>query len=223
MIKSVIFDWNGTLLADTNQSVETFNIICKQFGKTPITKSRFKNSVDIPVRNFYLENGFSAEELEKNGNEYQSIFHENYERLAKTARLRRGARHTLDWLLTAGVDMVLISNHTQSGVEEQVTRLGIDRFFSHIYANEKGNQVLIGRNKFHKMTSYLDRHTFKKNEVINVGDAPEEVHMAKEAGIISVAITDGFYATHRLRKEKPNYIITNFLKLIDIVKELNKT
>ena len=221
MIRSVIFDWNGTLLADTMPAVTAFNKICKKYGKAPITLQRYRHVMDIPVRQVYLQNGFTEEELKNFGSDFQATFLEHYEPLADKARLRRGARHTLNWLVNHGFDVVLISNHVQELIEKQLARLNIDHFFSHVYGNHEATKILTSRTKGDKMIEYIKRKKLSKDEVINVGDAPEEIHMARAAGVMSVAITDGFYAAKRLRAEKPDYMITNMMQLVNIVQRIN--
>ena len=98
MIKSVIFDWNDTLLADTKQAVQAFNEICKEFGKSSISVNKYRDTMDIPVRELYLQNGFSDEEIDKHGQKIQAVFIKHYSPLEDKARLRKGVRHTLNWL-----------------------------------------------------------------------------------------------------------------------------
>jgi len=222
MIKSVIFDWNGTLLADTQPVVIACNKICEKYAKQPLTVSRYREIMDVPVTSFYLAHGFTQDELNKCGHDFQATFLKYYEPLADKARLRKGVRHTLNWLLNRGIDIVLVSNHVQKLIEKQLVRLGIDHFFSHVYGNNKETIILTSRTKAGKMISYIERKQYRKDEVINVGDAPEEIHMAHEAGVMSVAITEGYYTTKRLQAEKPDYIITNMMQLINIILRINR-
>lgn len=220
MIRSVIFDWNGTLLADTRPAVFAFNKICEKYNKPQITLRKYREFMEIPVRNLYLQHGFTEEQMSRFGKDFQAMFIEQYEPLADKARLRKGARHTLNRLLNKGIDIVLISNHVQGLIEKQLTRLGIDQFFSHVYGNEQATKILTGRTKGDKMMTYIKRKGYSKAEVINVGDAPEEIHMARAAGVMSVAITDGFYTRKRLEAEKPDYLITNMMQLINIIERI---
>jgi phosphoglycolate phosphatase-like HAD superfamily hydrolase len=222
MIKCVVFDWNGTLLADTKQAVDAFNKICKDFNKRPISIKKYRDTMDIPVIELYLKNGFTEKEIRTNGKKIQALFLKYYSPKEDKARLRKGVRHTLNWLLNKGIDIVLISNHNQDRVERQLSRLKIDTFFSHVFCNTNNIKVLNRRFKGDKMIEYVKRQGYKKNEVINVGDAPEEVHMARDAEVMSVAISEGFYSTKRIKLEKPDYIITHMEQLINIVNRTNK-
>jgi phosphoglycolate phosphatase len=59
----------------------------------------------------------------------------------------------------------------------------------------------------------------KKDEVIIIGDSPEEIEVGKAAGIKTVAITGGYYSTARLKASKPDFLISNLKELIGIVKK----
>ena len=45
--------------------------------------------------------------------------------------------------------------------------------------------------------------------------------MGKHVGIKTVAITNGFFATTRLEKSSPDFLINNLTELINIIKNLS--
>ena len=52
-----------------------------------------------------------------------------------------------------------------------------------------------------------------------VGDSVEEIEIAREQGLISVAITGGCASEDRLRGEKPDYLIHSLHELKPILQE----
>ena len=52
-----------------------------------------------------------------------------------------------------------------------------------------------------------------------IGDSVEEIHIAREQGLISVAITGGCVSEKRLRAEKPDYVIHALTELKPIMQE----
>ena len=48
MIKLVIFDWNGVLIADTRACLEADNYILKEFGGKPVSLKVYKDTIIIP-------------------------------------------------------------------------------------------------------------------------------------------------------------------------------
>jgi len=57
----------------------------------------------------------------------------------------------------------------------------------------------------------------KKDDIIIVGDSLEEIEIGKNLGIKTVAITNGYVSTARLKAAKPDFLINTLTELIDIV------
>ncbi len=64
MIKLVVFDWNGVLIADAEACKDAQNHILKRYGRKPITLARWREINVIPAKNFFLKMGFTDEEVE---------------------------------------------------------------------------------------------------------------------------------------------------------------
>ncbi|PIS05447.1 MAG: hypothetical protein COT81_00935 [Candidatus Buchananbacteria bacterium CG10_big_fil_rev_8_21_14_0_10_42_9] len=46
-----------------------------------------------------------------------------------------------------------------------------------------------------------------KNEIILIGDAPEDIQIGQSLGIKTVGITGGYYSSARVKAAKPDYLI----------------
>ncbi|MBU6389618.1 HAD hydrolase-like protein [Patescibacteria group bacterium] len=60
-------------------------------------------------------------------------------------------------------------------------------------------------------------------EVLIVGDSMEEIEIAHSTGSVSVAITNGYYSTRRLKAVNPDYLIDNLIQLEDIIDTINRS
>lgn len=65
MIKLVIFDWNGVLIADTLDSLDADNHVLKAFGGNPVSLKVFRDTITIPSIDFYVQHGASREYLQE--------------------------------------------------------------------------------------------------------------------------------------------------------------
>jgi len=219
MVKLVVFDWNGVLIADAQADADAVSHVLESFGRKPITLKRFRDIFEIPARNTYLRAGFSEDELDRDGKKMSDMFHEYYEPRIAHVRTRNGARQLLEWLSERNVKCVILSNHTTEGIEAQLNRLSIRSFFSTILANDKYT-AMKGQNKLEKLAQFLKKSSYNKKDVLIIGDSPEETSVGKKLGIHSVAITGGYVSTRRLREAKPDYLIHKLTDMIDIVKKL---
>lgn len=224
MIKLISFDWNGTLLADVKITVIANNIAFKHYGLKPISEKLYKDTFHIPVYKYWLAVGIKKSIVEKMKKTEEDIFRENYERMAASARTRSGCRELLKWLHKNKVESIIYSNHTISGIEEQLERLKIGNYFSKILARSHtdGATHVHERNKEQKLLDYIKFKKLKPHEVISVGDTEEEIDIAKDHGFYSIAISGGHNSLKRLQKCKPDFLISNLSEIKEIAKKLNK-
>lgn len=217
MIKLVAFDWNGTLLPDSAICCRIDNQIFKHLKKSPISMRRFRETFDVPISKLFLANGFTQKELAKHDDYILNYFHDTYEGLASKLRTRAGARRALSVLKKKKILVVIFSNHTLDGLDAQMKRLKIGKYFDAIIGNDSRGGSFKGRNKKEKLAAYIKRKKIKFTETMVVGDTVEEIELGKELGMKTVAITGGFHTTKILRRQKPDFLIHNLMQLTKIV------
>ncbi|MFC1648232.1 HAD family hydrolase [Nanoarchaeota archaeon] len=220
MIKLVVFDWNGTILADARLSWKADDIIFEKFGNGQISFKQFQDTFEIPVNIFYEKNGLSQEKAEANLEEIRETFHNTYEELAKHARTRHGARKLLKWLQKNNIPAVLLSNHTVTGIDHQIKRLKIDNYFAAVLANSTRGDAFHSATKTEKLRKYMETHSYKPEEVMIVGDTVEEYEIGSEMGLKTTLITDGYHSLERLKKCNCDYLINKLPELTKILGEI---
>jgi phosphoglycolate phosphatase len=120
------------------------------------------------------------------------------------------------------IPAIIFSNHILKDVDQHLKRLKIENYFHEVLAREKNDITLLRkRNKEQKLLAYIKKHGIHPNEVLCVGDTCEEIDIAKEHSMISVALTGGNVSATRLKASKPDYLIHNLVKLESIVRNLN--
>ncbi len=220
MIKLVAFDWNGTLFSDTQACFETDNHVLKVLGGRPVTLKEFRETITIPSIDFYVNHGVDRKFFLETPHKWGELFHPLYEKRVSKCRSRSGARELLSWLGERGIKSIVFSNHSVDGIDSQLKRLKLKGHVSALLANTDLNKSNRERNKLQKIKDYVQAGGYKKQEVLIVGDSPEEAEIARELNIKSVLITEGYYSTQRLRAAKPDYLVNNLTELIGIIKSL---
>ena len=61
MYKTIIWDWNGTLLNDLDLSVDSVNILLKERNLPTLTVEKYKDIFGFPVIDYYVKAGFDFE------------------------------------------------------------------------------------------------------------------------------------------------------------------
>lgn len=221
MIKLVAFDWNGTLFADTYTGYVCTQAVSKMLKLEPVSFKTFLQYFEIPVKNYYLALGVSEEELILKASQIQNTFHPHYERQAIKVRTRAYTKRVLEWLKSKKINSIIFSNHTEEPLKKQLKRLKIEQYFTVVLANSHIEAAFKGRSKKDKLENYLKENNFSIEEVLIVGDTVEEIEIGKQLGITTVAITHGNCSISRLKKAKPDFLISNLKQVIEIIKSKN--
>lgn len=216
--KLVVFDWNGTILADTIASWRASNDCLEYYGAKPISMTRFRETVDFPVLHFYKRNGCSVDRVlgdKKGSNDH---FQSCYREYSKNARTRKGTRELLEWLQAQGVDRTILSNYLTPRIVEDLKRLKLDHYFSHVCGNtDDGSKVLEHTTKKKRLAAFLADRGYNADDVVIVGDSTEEPGIAHRMGLKSISITGGYFSASRLRNSKPNGIVNRMDQIIDLL------
>jgi phosphoglycolate phosphatase len=219
MIELAVFDWNGTLFADSQACVDSGNDLIRHFGGQPISKGRYIKEFDFPVVDFLCAQGCDREALLKP--ESAEVFHHYYEPRAAKCRTRRGTRYTLNQLKDRSIDSVILSNHMTHAIVKQLERLHLTDYFDEVLGNGDYHAVSKGKNKVERIVGYMARKDHNPKNAFIVGDSPEDIEVGKELGIVTVGITDGYFYNPRLRASNPDYLVSTVAQVMGVVDELS--
>ena len=219
MIKLVVFDWNGTLLADLAAVVEATNVVLSRYDVAPISVRQYQETHEIPLKHMHKKFGIDEKRYENNMLESNRAFHDFYEPRVAKARTRSGTRQTMEKLHSLGMERIILSNHTIEGVYLQLERLKLAHHFETILAND---DIVTSHytGKEHRLKDYLELHKISPAQTVIVGDTTEEIRIGHHLGLKTVAITGGYNTPQRLKAAGPDAIINKLYDLITVVKEL---
>jgi len=221
--KLAVFDWNGTILADTKQAWIASNKCLEFYGQEPISFKRQRETFDFPIIHYYKHNGCCIDKVLETKEEANEIFQSSYDALAANARTRRGARDLLEWLAQNNVNCIILSNYITHKIEHHLKRLKIDHYFSYVSANNcDGTSILSSTNKLERLSEFMVKRGYHPDNAFIIGDSKEEPDIGRHMGITSIGITGGCVNEKRLRGAKPDHLIHNLNAAKDILrKKLN--
>jgi len=216
--KLIIFDWNGTILADTIPALKASNACLEFFGQPPISMTHFRNTFDFPVIHFYTNNGCDEDEILAQKDESNRVFQTTYEELSQNCRTRRGVRETLAYLHARDYHMIVLSNYLTDKITPQLERLGIGQYFQHVCAhNCDGTSIMQSTSKMERVQAYMDAHGFEPRHTTIIGDSLEEPEIARLLGLTGVSITGGVASKPRIKAQEPTHIIHSMREITTIL------
>ncbi|MFH0302673.1 HAD hydrolase-like protein [Bradyrhizobium sp. 31Argb] len=219
MKPALVFDWNGTLLDDADALLQTTNAILSRFGRAAIDMQTFLDQCDVPLSVLYRNLGISEREVETVDSDGSAIFHDTYEPLASKADLRDGARRILETARQQAVSTIILSNHIVEPLRTQLRRLGIDDCVDEVLAFESRATQYKSMSKGERLQLYMQTHNLNPGSTVFIGDMPVETDIARNLGLISVAITGGLVSESRLHAAQPDYLIDNHHKRLRVLQE----
>jgi len=199
-LKYVLWDWNGTLLDDTQAALDTLNVMLRERGAKPIGMTFYRDHFAFPVRPFYEQIGMvlANEDWDALAQEY----HDLYARQPK--QLNAEAFAALEMVKAAGVKQSIISALRQDLLDRTTADYGVASYMECVY----GVDNLDGASKLDRALELMTAITAaapdgQPPDVVMIGDALHDKEVADALGIRCVLCAQGSHALWRLCKAAP--------------------
>lgn len=218
--KLAIFDWNGTILSDTQASLKASNECLALYGKGPIDLATFQRTFHFPIIHFYVENGCRVDDILKSSDLANTTYQKAYGAYSKHCRSRHGARDLLKWLHKNDVTCMILSNYLTRMIEPVLERLRLTPYIHHISANEcDGSTILHKTSKLERLSEFMTKRGYAPKNAFIIGDSMEEPEIAHQLSLLSFSITGGCVSEARLKKAGADHIVHQLSALKPILTE----
>lgn len=193
-IRTVIWDWNGTLLDDTDLCIETINWLLFKRNLPSLDTTKYKEVFSFPVKDYYAEIGFnfSEEPFEIPARE----FIDKYNRDVEHCNLHRGVVEILEHFHQIGKQQIVLSAMEQSVLEQTLEQNKIIHFFDEV----SGLDNHYAHSKIENGKTLIRKMELNPEEICLVGDTIHDFEVAQELGCQCVLIANGHQSEKRLRE-----------------------
>ena len=194
----IFWDWNGTLLDDTDMAIETLNIMISRRGGKRISKEFYRDNFAFPVRPFYERIGvvLKNEDWDALAREY----HDTYSAMPK--HLAADALDALEAVRKAGAGQSIISALRQDLLERDTSAAGVASFMDWIF----GVDNLDGTSKT-KRAEELARLVAEERGGLEgcvlIGDSLHDAETAAAMGVRCILYAGGSHSAKRLAAAGP--------------------
>ncbi len=181
-IQAIIFDWDGTLADSAEASYRTYVRTFVEFG-IPFDRAEYERTYSPNWYHTFRCVGLPQERW--HDADARWLAHYAEERVGLCA----GAREVLESVASRGIVQAIVTSGSRDRVSRELTEHGIAQRFRHLIGGDDA-----ANRKPHPEALHicLDRLGVSAEHSVYVGDSPEDVMMAKAAGVYSVAIPGGF-------------------------------
>lgn len=190
----VIWDWNGTLLDDTQAAVEALNVMLVRRGLAPIDICLYRDVFAFPVRPFYERIGFRLEDEDWDALAVE--YHDCY--AVQPKALNETARDVLEQARRMGARQSVVSALRQDLLESAITRHGIEGYMDNVFGvdNLNGSSKL---SRARELVAKLVSEGAALSDLVMIGDAIHDKEVADSLGVRCVLCAQGSHAAWRLR------------------------
>jgi HAD superfamily hydrolase (TIGR01549 family) len=181
-LRAVLFDWDGTLADSAESSFRCYARVFPEFG-IPFAREDFERTYSPDWYHTYREVGLPEEHWDA----ANARWLEHY--ACEPARIVTGAPEAVARLGAAGLKLGLVTSGSRTRVEREIEALGFGGSFAAVLCAGDYQQ-----RKPHPeaLLLALGRMGVSAAESAYVGDSPEDVHMARAAGVFAVGIPGAF-------------------------------
>jgi phosphoglycolate phosphatase len=191
--RHIIWDWNGTLLDDTQAGVNAVNGMLAARGLPLIDVPYYRDVFGFPVKDFYRTIGFRLED--ENWDAMARDFHDRFLADA-TIRLHGHAVAALECFREAGVGQSILSASEQGILDSMLAGFGIARYFDAVC----GVDNLYGHSKRELGRALLARLALDPSAVLLIGDSLHDHEVADDLGVDCLLIARGHQSPARLAR-----------------------
>lgn len=205
--KAVLFDWDGTLADTAEASYRSYVRLFEELG-IPFDREVYARTYSP---NWYLTFralGLSEERWSFADDRWLAHF------ANETVELIAGARELLQSLTTRGLSTGIVT----SGSRDRVTReLHAHGVAAHLHECVFGGDVTEKKPHPEALELCLERLRVRPHQAVYVGDSPEDVAMARAAGVFSIAVPGGYPNREALLAANPDRVADSLLRVAELV------
>lgn len=198
-MRHVVWDWNGTLLADQQVVLHALNHLLGEFGLPSTTLETYQRLYTRPVRVFY-ERLFGRPISDADWQRIDDVFHDAYGQALADAALADDAHAALDLVEGAGRTQSLLSMARHDQLEPLVRQFDIH----HRFVLVDGLRGPGGGRKAHELEAHLTALAHvagdDPSDYLVIGDATDDAVAAAHVGAPCVLYDGGSHPRDELQR-----------------------
>lgn len=204
-IKTLLFDWDGTLVDSAQLGLVAFEKTFDQLG-VPFVHSVYEET--------YSPNWYSTYEALGLKKELWEVADELWIRHygEECAPLIEGVGETLLSLRSKGYELAVVTSGSRSRVSREVEQCVLRDAFAAIICNED-----IVNKKPHPEGLLLAIGSLDvgPSQCAYVGDAPEDIEMGRRAKVMTIGVRSAYPSSARVQSAKPDLYLERMVELVD--------
>ncbi len=192
--KTVIWDWNGTLINDAGMCLQVINELLVKYKKSTLTLEKYHQAFDFPVQSYYERIGFNFDEtpFEIVGSEFMQQYWQRWQ----NCDLHDGAREFLSAVHERHIPQVIISAAETRLLKACVEYFNIACFFDEL----SGLDHHYATSKEELAREFVQSVDINPGDIVFIGDTLHDYEVALAAGVDSILVCGLHHPKYKLQK-----------------------
>ena len=209
---TILWDWNGTLVADVPHVVNMNNLVLEQFGYRHTSEEEYRAKFRHPVHEYYYDLGVTAEDFPKIAKVWNKAYVDGFD----CVPLTDGAAEAVRRFKEAGHKQVIISASQVDQLRAQVEHFPALRgMFDEVLG--LNNQLAVS--KVHLAVDYLARTGEKAEDCVFIGDTTHDAETAKAIGCRCFLIEGGHQVRAVLNTAENATVMSSLKEAAELLEE----
>jgi len=211
-VEAVIFDWDGVLNDSAHALYEAYIVVSEKLGLPKITFSQFRKLWESDYRKFEAKLGITKDKRHVS----DKVWFDSYTKLMERVNPFPGARDFLNKIRN-NHKIGLVTVGSIKRITKEINRSKLENVFDSIVTEEDTKKL-----KPDPEALFICARKLKVDpkDCVYIGDSKGDILAARNAGMISIAVTWGYHDISVLEEAKPEHVAKNFIELYNIVKNL---
>lgn len=204
-LKAVLFDWDGTLLDSAEASFDCYVRVFERFG-IAFTRELFAKTYSPDWYRTYEAVGLPRERWSDADAQWLARYAE-----CPTALLP-GAAEAMRRFRKAGLASALVTSGSRARIERELSALSVEHLFQAVVCSEDSKAK---KPDPAPLELGLVRLGIPASAAVFIGDSPEDVEMARAAGVFSVGVPGAFPNRQALESARPDLLAESLLEALE--------
>ena len=195
-LRAVLFDWDGTLADTAQASFRSYVRMFADFGM-PFDAGMYARTYSPNWHHTYRCMSLPEDQWATADEKWLTYFSE------ERVDLIDGAREVLEALDRHNIKRGIVTSGSRPRIERELAHHGVSGHFLHVIC---GTDVREKKPHPEALQLCLQRIGVTPDESVYVGDSPEDVEMARSAGVMSIAVEGTYPNADALRASRPDFM-----------------
>jgi pyrophosphatase PpaX len=195
-LRAVLFDWDGTIVDSAEASYRCYARLFESY-RIPFDRERFQQTYSPEWYRTYTALGLPRDCWEEADARWLGYY------AGEENVFLAGARDSLHRLHRAGIALGIVTSGTGRRVAREVQGLGLPDLFKVVVS---ADDVQKRKPDPEPLVQGLAKLGVPASEAAYVGDSPEDVEMARAAGVYAIGVPGPFPNREELKSSRPDLL-----------------